>query len=185
MDFASELKMSPPFVDDNLWHVRRRRGESGNEDEETFHNECTREDNILQVSIVDALDESDVNERCIWVCQTAPGLVRGFKRLYGADIPAPDEAATRLEHSQTVCRLQPNRAGENGAVIDGFRLVVTSECKPTPRLPVCTDSPVHFAAFVEALSAAARNRLLPERMREGPRAQLYEHLRGRLHEERL
>jgi hypothetical protein len=103
-----------PLVDqctvDSIWRIFQRGMISGR-----------REDNIVQVSAVDALDEP---LRSLWVSIYAPWH-QGVTELRGVPIPPPQAGATRHLGRSTVC-LTPNGDGS------GFQMKMALSA-PAPR----------------------------------------------------
>jgi len=123
-DFASSGSFNKDMVSarllvehspaDTLWHVLRSVKELG-----------SKEDNIVQLSIIDALDESNA----FLICFSTPSdgtLVS----LRGVSLPPPQAGMTRVADSFVVARIKPLRKSGT-ANLWGFNLTIVSCARPS------------------------------------------------------
>lgn len=93
MRYSSEIMNVKPlreFGIDSIWNVRRR-AHGG------------KEDNIVQVSCLDALDEP---LEALWFCVYTPGK-EGLHELNGVRLPPPRDGAVRLGYWRNVFAIKP------------------------------------------------------------------------------
>jgi len=179
-DLVSACVLGRPHACDAIWRVVTHSKDTG-----------SKEDTILQVSTVDALDEAS---GALWVCMYTPAEQGLLTELRGVPLPPLDPGMARLTHSVTAYRIVPLWR-PHGAGAAGFRLTISAAMRPPSSvynfmwmmppgggrrglLKILCGSAQDFARRLKDYMASSS--LLAERLKTSVHAVLYKRIQQRL-----
>lgn len=182
---VSAAPLSPQDGADSVWHIRQRGKLSG-----------TMEDNIVQVSCVDALDDALGS---LWVCMYPPANADRITSLRGIPVPALEAGSAREPHWRTTFRITPSSGSKKPFPSSESRAsgketlhVSVSTCSKPSRAQFAALNRMPSFALKKMMSASSRELLtkfsqhcekckeLENRIENSPRSSFYEHIRRRL-----